>query len=116
VGEGLVDRFPLIFKSIKSCVKPNKPHQFQDEMNSKSEEFAGQTCGMWILTAGEGVNQGGEVREIWELMGVNEGGAQLGQGIENKWRGPGKSHFIPCNEFNATKVNNSKFSGTILCS
>ena len=38
----LVDRFPLIFKSIKSCVKPNKPHQFQDEMNSKSEEFTGE--------------------------------------------------------------------------
>ena len=37
----LTDRYPLAFKSINSSIKPNKPHQFQAEMNSKSEEFTG---------------------------------------------------------------------------
>ena len=38
----LVTRFPKSFKSIKGCIEPNKPHQFQTEMNSKSEEFTGK--------------------------------------------------------------------------
>ena len=38
----LVERYPESFKSIKACIKPNKPHQFQDEMDSKSEEFTGE--------------------------------------------------------------------------
>ena len=37
----LVQRHPLLFKSIALCIKPNKPHQFQDAMDSKSEEFTG---------------------------------------------------------------------------
>ena len=34
-------RFPEAFKSLKSSIKPNKPHQFQAEMNAESEEFTG---------------------------------------------------------------------------
>ena len=37
----LVERYPMIFKSIKSSIKPNKPHQFQQEMDAKSDEFTG---------------------------------------------------------------------------
>ena len=37
----LVQRHPLLFESIALCVKPNRPHQFQDAMDSKSEEFTG---------------------------------------------------------------------------
>ena len=37
----LVERYPLAFKSIKSSIKPNKPHQFKTEMDEKSEEFTG---------------------------------------------------------------------------
>ena len=38
----LVERYPDSFKSIKSCIKANKPHQFQAEMDGKSEEFTGE--------------------------------------------------------------------------
>ena len=38
----LVERYPDSFKSIKSVIKPNKPHQFQNEMDSKSEEYTGE--------------------------------------------------------------------------
>ena len=37
----IVERYPLAFKSIKSSIKPNKSHQFQPEMDAKSEEFTG---------------------------------------------------------------------------
>ena len=37
----LVERYPLAFKSIKSSIKPNKPHQFETEMDEKSQEFTG---------------------------------------------------------------------------
>ena len=38
----LVHRYPEVFKSLKSSMKPNKPHQFQSEMDSKSEEYTGE--------------------------------------------------------------------------
>ena len=37
----LVERYPLAFKSIKSSIKPNKPHQFETEMDEKSQELTG---------------------------------------------------------------------------
>ena len=37
----LVQRHPLLFQSIARCIMPNRPHQFQDAMDSKSEEFTG---------------------------------------------------------------------------
>ena len=37
----LVQRHPEIFKSIANCIKPCKAHQFQQAMDSKSEEFTG---------------------------------------------------------------------------
>ena len=37
----LVQRHPLLFQSIDRCIKPNRPHQFQDVMDSRSEEFTG---------------------------------------------------------------------------
>ena len=37
----LVERHPVLFESIARCIKPNRPHQFQDAMDSKSEEFTG---------------------------------------------------------------------------
>ena len=37
----LVERYPLAFNSIKSSIKPNKPHQFETEMDEKSQEFTG---------------------------------------------------------------------------
>ena len=38
----LVVRHPLVFKSLASCVKQSKPHQFQHAMDRKSEEFTGE--------------------------------------------------------------------------
>ena len=38
----LVHRYPQAFKHINSVIKPNKPHQFQSAMDSKSEEFTGE--------------------------------------------------------------------------
>ena len=37
----LVQRHPNLFKAIARCIKSSRPHQFQDAMNSKSEEFTG---------------------------------------------------------------------------
>ena len=37
----LVKRHPLIYKSIASSIRPNKPHQFQAAMNQKSIEVTG---------------------------------------------------------------------------
>ena len=41
-SQRLVDRHPLLFKDIVQCVKPNKPHQFQQAMDTKSQEFTGK--------------------------------------------------------------------------
>ena len=38
----LVNRHPNVFKSINQCIKPNQPHQFQDEMNRESSEYTGE--------------------------------------------------------------------------
>ena len=38
----LLKRYPELFKSLKSSIKDFQPHQFQSEMNMKSEEFTGQ--------------------------------------------------------------------------
>ena len=38
----LVERHPMAFRAIKSSINPNKPHQFQAEMDAKSEEYTGQ--------------------------------------------------------------------------
>jgi hypothetical protein len=35
----LVQRHPLLFKSISGCIKQSRPHQFQKAMDSRSEEF-----------------------------------------------------------------------------
>ena len=45
----LVDRCPLAFKELNSSIRPNKDHQFQAEMDSKSEEFTGE-----LFTKSEG--------------------------------------------------------------
>ena len=37
----LVKRHPALFKSLSSCIQPNKPHQFQNAVDSKSQEFTG---------------------------------------------------------------------------
>ena len=37
----LVQRHPAIFQSIARCIRPNRPHQFQEAMDSKSEEYTG---------------------------------------------------------------------------
>ena len=37
----LMQRHPDLFKAISSCIKQNKPHQFQEAMDGKSEEFTG---------------------------------------------------------------------------
>ena len=37
----LVQRHPDLFKAISNCIKQNKPHQFQEAMDGKSEEFTG---------------------------------------------------------------------------
>ena len=37
----LVQRHPILFKTIASCIRRSKPHQFQEEMNKKSSEFTG---------------------------------------------------------------------------
>ena len=37
----LKERYPLLFKSLNSSIKPNVPHQFQSEMDKKSMEFTG---------------------------------------------------------------------------
>ena len=38
----LVERHPLLFKAISRCIRPNRPHQFQKEMDKKSKEFTGE--------------------------------------------------------------------------
>ena len=38
----LVTRHPLLFKAISRCIRPNRPHQFQKEMDKKSKEFTGE--------------------------------------------------------------------------
>ena len=37
----LKERHPLLFKSMANSLKPNKPHQFQAEMDKRSKEFSG---------------------------------------------------------------------------
>ena len=37
----VVERYPLMFKAIKPHIKASKPHQFQEAMNKKSEEYTG---------------------------------------------------------------------------
>ena len=37
----LVQRHPSLFQSIAGCIKQSRPHQFQDAMDKKSEEFTG---------------------------------------------------------------------------
>ena len=37
----LVQRHPLLYQSIVRCIKPSKPHQFQQAMDSRSKEFTG---------------------------------------------------------------------------
>ena len=37
----LVERHPNLFKSITNHIKESRPHQFQEAMNKKSEEFTG---------------------------------------------------------------------------
>ena len=41
-SDRLVNRHPQMFKSIAKCIKPNKPHQFQQAMDRKSQEFTGE--------------------------------------------------------------------------
>ena len=38
----LIKRHPHIYKSISTCIKPNRPHQFQAAMDQKSEEITGK--------------------------------------------------------------------------
>ena len=38
----LVTRHPHIYKSISTCINPNRPHQFQAAMDQKSEEITGK--------------------------------------------------------------------------
>ena len=38
----LVHRHPDLFKSITKCIKPNRPHKFQQAMDAKTEESTGQ--------------------------------------------------------------------------
>ena len=38
----LLERHPLLFKSLKSSIKDHLPHQFQSQMNTKTEEFTGK--------------------------------------------------------------------------
>ena len=37
----LVERHPVLFKSLNRCIKSNRSHQFQQEMNGASREFTG---------------------------------------------------------------------------
>ena len=37
----LVQRHPSLFHSIAGCIKQSRPHQFQDAMDEKSEEYTG---------------------------------------------------------------------------
>ena len=37
----LIERHPEVFKSLNSCIKPNKKHQFEEEMSGLSMEFSG---------------------------------------------------------------------------
>ena len=37
----LVQRYPLLFRSLNNCIKPNRPHQYQQAMDAKSKEFTG---------------------------------------------------------------------------
>ena len=37
----LVERHPILFNSIAKYIKESRPHQFQEAMNKKSEEFTG---------------------------------------------------------------------------
>ena len=37
----LLQRHPLLFKSLATCIKEFRPHQFQEAMDKKSEEFTG---------------------------------------------------------------------------
>ena len=41
-SHALLQRYPELFKSLKSSIKDHHPHQFQTEMSMKSEEFTGQ--------------------------------------------------------------------------
>ena len=38
----LVDRHPILFQSIVNSIKPNRPHQFQQAMDKKSQEYTGK--------------------------------------------------------------------------
>ena len=38
----LVERHPKVFKSLNQYIKPYKPHQFQQEMSRKSDEYTGE--------------------------------------------------------------------------
>ena len=37
----MVERHPIVFKSIKTSVKINKPHHFEEEMSKKRKIFTG---------------------------------------------------------------------------
>ena len=37
----LIERHPKLYESLASSIPPFRPHQFQDVMNGKSEEFTG---------------------------------------------------------------------------
>ena len=38
----LLKRHPKLYKSLRGAIKDHLPHQFQAEMNKKSEEFTGK--------------------------------------------------------------------------
>ena len=40
-SHSLLDRYPLLFKSLKPGIRQNRPHQFQQAMDKKSEEYTG---------------------------------------------------------------------------
>ena len=38
----LVERCPKLYKSLKGAIRDHQPHQFQEEMKKKTEEFTGK--------------------------------------------------------------------------
>ena len=59
----LVSRHPEVFKSINSSIKVNYPHQFEDSMSNKSEEFTGLLFTKSESKTEELVNMMSEVQE-----------------------------------------------------
>ena len=41
LSHSLLERYPLLFKSLKPGIRQNRPHQFQQAMDKKSEEYTG---------------------------------------------------------------------------